>query len=219
MLFSGTGFSREWTRSVLGCIPTQSVGTIVRSTASRLKPVLQSAPIAQSRLIPLDACDFLVGPALAGKRPVCALVVLQTAPFPVGASLLANAVAVLLIFLHKRSRHRKTRLWCRPSAGDAEWVEPHGCGESAVRTWMSVRRGPTEHRRSEGTRRSRAQPGAGTFAYFWCFSKVSRRRRNSSAVRQSHNNDQNGAGHSNRTRSPVPGWVNASMLACRHNRG
>ena len=175
VLFSGAGFSREWTRSVLGCIPTQSVGSIVRSTASRLKPVLQSRPIAQSRPIPLDACDFLVGPALAGKGPVCALVVLQTAPFPVGASLLANAVAVavavLLIFLHKKSRHRKTRLWCRPSAGDAEWVEPQGCGESAVRTWMSVRRGPTEHRRSEGTRRSRAKPRAGTLGYLGCFSK------------------------------------------------
>ncbi|MEX6665639.1 hypothetical protein, partial [Pseudomonas sp. W2-17] len=31
------------------------------------------------------------------------------------------------------------------------WAEPHGCGESAVRTWMSVRRGPTERDRSEGT--------------------------------------------------------------------
>ncbi|WP_296313944.1 hypothetical protein, partial [Pseudomonas sp.] len=39
---------------------------------------------------------------------------------------------------------------CRPNADDAQWVEPHGCGESAVRTWMSVRRGPTERRRSEG---------------------------------------------------------------------
>lgn len=30
---------------------------------------------------------------------------------------------------------------------------------------------------------------------------------------------QNGAGHSNRNRSPVPGWVKVNMLACRHNRG
>jgi hypothetical protein len=64
----------------------------------------------------------------------------------------------------RQSRHRKTRLGCRPNAGDAEWVERHGCRESAVRTWMSVRRAPTERRRSAGTRRSRAQPGAG---HFW----------------------------------------------------
>jgi hypothetical protein len=47
------GFSREWTRSVLGCIPTQSVGTIkvqitCRSTASRLKPVPQDTACIQS---------------------------------------------------------------------------------------------------------------------------------------------------------------------------
>ena len=47
--------------------------------------------------------------------------------------------------------HRQSRLGCRPNAGFAQWAEPHGCGESAVRTWMSVRRGPTERDRSEGT--------------------------------------------------------------------
>jgi hypothetical protein len=71
-----------------------------------------------------------------------------------------------LLFLHKTSNHRKTRLGCRPNAGFAQWAEPHGCGDSAVRTWMSVRRGPTEQDRSEGTRRRRAKPGAGTFGYF-----------------------------------------------------
>ena len=83
-----------------------------------------------------------VGPASAGKRLIC-----------------FNA----FIFVHKKSKHRKTRLGCRLNAGLAQWAEPHGCGESAVRTWMSVRRGPTERDRSEGTRRSRAQPGAKRF--------------------------------------------------------
>jgi hypothetical protein len=57
----------------------------------------------------------------------------------------------LLIFIPRTSRHRKTRLGCRLNAGGAEWAERHGCRESAVRTGMSVRRGPTERRRSEGT--------------------------------------------------------------------
>jgi hypothetical protein len=69
----------------------------------------------------------------------------------------------LLISIHRRFKHRETRLGCRPNADDAQWAERHGCRESAVRTWMSVRRGPTERRRSEGTRRSRAKPGAKRF--------------------------------------------------------
>jgi hypothetical protein len=58
-----------------------------RSKASRLKPVLQSAHI------PLDVCDFLVGPALAGKRPAEAPPSLLIESLPVGASLLANALS------------------------------------------------------------------------------------------------------------------------------
>jgi|GEM_PF-4186580 len=88
----------------------------------------------------------------------------------------------LLIFIPRTSRHHKTRLGCRPNAGDAQWSERHGCRESAARTWMSVRRGPTERRRSAGTRRSRAKPGARTLGYLVSF-QVTRRRRNSSAVR------------------------------------
>ncbi|RZI64908.1 MAG: hypothetical protein EOP13_32120 [Pseudomonas sp.] len=57
----------------------------------------------------------------------------------------------LLIFVHKKPKHCRTRLGCRLNAGLAQWAEPQGCGESAVRTWMSVRRGPTERDRSEGT--------------------------------------------------------------------
>jgi hypothetical protein len=82
----------------------------------------------------------------------------------------------------RQSRHRKTRLGCRPNAGDAEWAERHGCRESAARTWMSVQRGPTERRRSAGSRRRRAKPGAGTLGYLGSF-QVTRRRRNSLAVR------------------------------------
>ncbi len=64
----------------------------------------------------------------------------------------------------RQSRHHKSRLGCRPNADDAQWVERQGCRESAVRAWMPVRRGPTERRRSAGTRGTRAQPGAG---HFW----------------------------------------------------
>jgi hypothetical protein len=76
----------------------------------------------------------------------------------------------LLIFIPRTSRHHKTRLGCRPNAGDAQWSERHGCRESAARTWMSVRRGPTERRRSAGTRRSRAKPGA-RHLVTWCLFK------------------------------------------------
>src|SRR4051812_24966843 len=51
---------------------------------------------------------------------------------------------LLLIFVRKKCNHHKSRLGCRLNAGLAQWAEPHGCGESAVRTGMSVRRGPTE---------------------------------------------------------------------------
>ena len=61
---------------------------------------------------------------------------------------------LILIFMHSQPRRQQSRLGCRPNADDAEWAEPHGCGESAARTWMSVRRGPTERRRSEGTLRN-----------------------------------------------------------------
>jgi hypothetical protein len=74
---------------------------------------------------PTKSTRCLVGPASAGKL-------------------------LPLIFLRKKLKHHKTRLGCRPNADDAEWAERHGCRESAVRTWMSVRRGPTERRRSEG---------------------------------------------------------------------
>jgi hypothetical protein len=74
---------------------------------------------------PTDGMRGSVGPASAGKL-------------------------LILLLMRIMSRHRRTRLGCRLNAGLAQWVEPHGCGESAVRTWMSVRRGPTERDRSEG---------------------------------------------------------------------
>ena len=70
-----------------------------------------------------------------------------------GFSREAVDLPLILIFIRRKSRHRQSRLGCRLNAGFAEWAEPHGCGESAVRTWMSVRRGPTEQDRSEGTPR------------------------------------------------------------------
>jgi hypothetical protein len=101
----------------------------------------------------------------------------------------------------QQSRHHKTRLGCRLNAGVALWVERHGCRESAVRTGMSVRRGPTERRRSEGTStksRPNREPGhelsprldwvsnfrgsVQTLGYLVSF-QVTRRRRNSLDVR------------------------------------
>jgi hypothetical protein len=70
-----------------------------------------------------------------------------------GFSREAVDLLLILIFICKRLSHRQTRLGCRLNGGLVEWAEPHGCGESAVRTWMSVRRGPTERDRSEGTPR------------------------------------------------------------------
>ncbi len=97
----------------------------------------------------------------------------------------AQRVLWLLIFMPQQGRHHKTRLGCRLNAGGAEWDERHGCRESAARTWMSVRRGPTERRRSEGTRRSRPNQEHRTLGYLGSF-QVTRRRRNSLAVRTNH---------------------------------
>ena len=79
-----------------------------------------------------------------------------------------SASDLLLIFIRKRLGHRQSRLGCRLSAGFAEWVERHGCRESAVRTWMSVRRGPTERDRSEGTPTEEGpSQEQGLFGYFF----------------------------------------------------
>ena len=88
---------------------------------------------------PIDAFPAEAGPT-------------ECARCPVGLALAVKLLLLpsLLIFIHCQPIHRETRLWCRPNADDAQWAKPHGCGESAVRTGMSVRRGPTERRRSEG---------------------------------------------------------------------
>jgi hypothetical protein len=87
--------------------------------------------------------------------------------------------------LHARKpRRHETRLGCRPNAGGAAWAERHGCRESRPPPWMADGGGPTERRRSEGTRRSRAKPGARTLGYLVSF-QVTRRRRNKSGVSQS----------------------------------
>jgi hypothetical protein len=90
---------------------------------------------------------------------------------------------LILLLSARQSRRHKSRLGCRLNAGVAQWAERHGCRESAARTWMSVQRGPTERRRSEGTRGTRAQPGARTLGYLVSF-QVTRRRRNRSGVSQ-----------------------------------
>jgi hypothetical protein len=79
-------------------------------------------------------------------------------------------ILILLLSARKFRRH-KSRLGCRLNAGDVEWAERHGCRESAARTWMSVRRGPTERRRSEGTStksRPNREPG---HLVTWCLFK------------------------------------------------
>jgi hypothetical protein len=81
------------------------------------------------------------------------------------------------------SRHHKSRLGCRLNAGGVEWAERHGCRESRPPPWMADGGGPTERRRSEGTRGTRAQPGARTLGYLGSF-QVTRRRRNRSGVSQ-----------------------------------
>ena len=58
---------------------------------------------------------------------------------------------LLLIFIPRTFRRRKTRLGCRLNAGGVEWVERHGCRESRPWPWMADGGGPTERRRSEGT--------------------------------------------------------------------
>ena len=84
----------------------------------------------------------------------------------------------------QQCRHHQSRLGCRLNAGGVEWAERHGCRESRPPPWMADGGGPTERRRSEGTRRSRAQPGARTLGYLVSF-QVTRRRRNRSGVSQS----------------------------------
>jgi hypothetical protein len=92
-------------------------------------------------------------------------------------------ILILLLCARQFGRH-KSRLGCRLSAGVAQWVERHGCRESRPPPWMADGGGPTERRRSEGTRGTRAQPGARTLGYLGSF-QVTRRRRNRSGVSQS----------------------------------
>jgi len=81
-------------------------------------------------------------------------------------------ILILILLLSARyPRRHRSRLGCRPNAGVAQWAERHGCRESAARTWMSVRRGPTERRRSEGTStksRPNREPG---HLVTWCLFK------------------------------------------------
>ena len=91
---------------------------------------------------------------------------------------------MILLLSARQSRRHTSRLGCRLNAGVVEWAERHGCRESRPPPWMADGGVPTERRRSEGTRRSRAQPGAKTLGYLVSF-QVTRRRRNRSGVSQS----------------------------------
>jgi hypothetical protein len=165
---SGTGFSRE--EASLAAINF----AVCLPTPSRLKPVLQLEQNQSHRMHAMPEWDRLQpGRGQFGRHQFCSV---PPDAFPAKAGPTTSSsspfpLPLLLLFLRIRSRHHKTRLGCRPSAGFAQWAEPHGCGESAVRTGMSVRRGPTEQDRSEGTRRRRAKPGADTLGYLGCFSK------------------------------------------------
>jgi hypothetical protein len=88
-----------------------------------------------------------------------------------------EALDLLLMLIRKRLGHRQSQLGCRLNGGFAEWAEPHGCGESAVRTWMSVRREPTERDRSEGTLTKEGPNQEHEPLVTWGF-QVTRRRRN-----------------------------------------
>ena len=95
----------------------------------------------------------------------------------IGFSREALNLLLLVIFIRKNPKHRQSRLGCRLNAGLAQWAERHGCRESRPPPWMADGGGPTEQDRSEGTRRSRAQPGAQALGYLGLY-QVTRRRRN-----------------------------------------
>jgi hypothetical protein len=96
---------------------------------------------------------------------------------------LCSLLILILLLSARQIRRPKSRLGCRLSAGVAQWAERHGCRESRPPPWMADGGGPTERRRSEGTRGTRAQPGAKTLGYLVSF-QVTRRRRNRSGVSQ-----------------------------------
>jgi hypothetical protein len=97
---------------------------------------------------------------------------------------LCSLLILILLLSARQSRRHQLRLGCRLNAGVVQWAERHGCRESRPPPWMADGGVPTERRRSEGTRRSRAQPGARTLGYLVSF-QVTRRRRNRSGVSQS----------------------------------
>jgi hypothetical protein len=69
----------------------------------------------------------------------------------VGPASAGKLLILILTFVHRKPRRRPTRLGCRLNADDAQWAEPHGCGESRPPRWMADGGGPTERDRSEGT--------------------------------------------------------------------
>jgi hypothetical protein len=155
------------------------------SAASMPRCPLRNACARPSKVAPCGVCDIAARHTMiAPTRSV------------------RNDQAFLFAFdLHPRQpRHHKTRLGCRPNAGDAEWAARHGCCVSRPRPWMADGGVPTERRRSEGTRRSRAKPGARPFGYFWGrLPKVTRRKGGTKTTAHTDNgytHDHKGARHS-----------------------
>jgi hypothetical protein len=149
---------------------------ISNGTRTPVEVVRQPGPRSDDRGRSVD--NFITDPPLRCRRDLRRL--------PQGSRHTPKPGWLLILLLRARySRRHKSRLGCRPNAGGVEWVERHGCRESRPPPWMADGGVPTERRRSEGTRGTRAQPGARTLGYLGSF-QVTRRRRNRSGVSQSH---------------------------------
>jgi hypothetical protein len=144
-------------------------------TRNPVEAVRQPGPRSDDRGRSVD--NFITDPPLRCRRGLRRL--------PQGSRGTPELRSLLILLLSARyPRRHRSRLGCRLNAGGAQWAERHGCRESRPPPWMADGGGPTERRRSEGTRRSRAQPGARTLGYLVSF-QVTRQRRNRSGVSQS----------------------------------
>jgi hypothetical protein len=131
-------------------------------TRNPVEAVRQPGPRSDDRGRSVD--NFITDPPLRCRRGLRRL--------PQRSRQVADHCSLLILLLSARyPRHRKSRLGCRLNAGGAQWAERHGCRESRPPPWMADGGGRTERRRSEGTRGTRAQPGASTLGYLGCFSK------------------------------------------------
>jgi hypothetical protein len=143
-------------------------------TRNPVEAVRQPGPRSDDRGRSVD--NFITDPPLRCRRDLRRL--------PQGSRENPELRSLLILLLSARyPRRHKSRLGCRLNAGVVEWAERHGCRESRPPPWMADGGVPTERRRSEGTRGTRAKPGARTLGYLVSF-QVTRRRRNRSGVSQ-----------------------------------